>query len=104
MFIGSHVNLGKRRNGFYIGAAVGFLGYLIQETTGSNPNALAITDLLFESFLFAIVSGVLFLLGFSALAGRGHADSINSQKYDDEISHKVNKEVATKTINQGKHK
>ena len=104
MFIGSLVKVGKRRNGFYIGAAVGFLGYLIQETTGANPNTIAISDLLFESFLFSIVSGILFLLGFSALAGRGSADNINSEKRDTEIRAKVNQEIATKTINQGKHK
>ncbi|MGB0935921.1 MAG: hypothetical protein ACPGTQ_00615 [Colwellia sp.] len=94
----------KRRSGFYIGSAVAFLGYLLHETTGSNRNTVAISALLLDSSLFSIVSGFLFLLGFSALAGRSSADNINSEKRDVEVRNKVNQEVATETLHQSKHK
>ena len=88
----------KRRTGFYIGYAVGFLSYLIQKSSENNVNDLSLTELLLESAVFAIFSGGLLLLGVSALAGRGHADNVNSQKYNGEIRGKLNKEIASDVV------
>lgn len=88
----------KRRSGFYIGFAVGFMGYMVQKSSGKTIIDLSPTELLFESFVFALFSGGLLLLGVSALAGRGHADNVNSQKYDGEIRGKLNKEVASDVV------
>jgi len=96
------VKINKTRNGFYIGAAIGFLGYLIQATTGVTPKELDITELLFDSFIFSMVSGCIIFLGVSSLAGRGHADNINSQKRDSEIRERLNQEVATHNISDKK--
>ncbi|MEI8640649.1 hypothetical protein P4S68_04170 [Pseudoalteromonas sp. Hal099] len=73
------MKINKSRNGFYIGAAIGFFGYMIQATNGADPKQLGIVELLIDSFTFSLVSGCIFFLGVSALAGRGHADNINSE-------------------------
>ncbi|AEE21869.1 hypothetical protein Glaag_0907 [Glaciecola sp. 4H-3-7+YE-5] len=88
----------KRRSGFYIGFAVGFMGNMVQKSSGNTIIDLSPTELLFESFVFALFSGGLLLLGVSALAGRGNADNVNSQKYDGEIRGKLNKEVASDVV------
>ena len=96
------MKINKSRNGFYVGAAIGFLGYLIQATSGANPNELDISELLLDCFIFSILSGCLIFLGVSSLAGRGHADNINSQKRDNEIRERLNQEVATHNISDKK--
>ena len=68
---------------------------MIQATNGADPKQLGIVELLIDSFTFSLVSGCIFFLGVSALAGRGHADNINSEKRDIEIRAKLNNEVAT---------
>ncbi len=88
----------KRRSGFYIGFAVGFMGNMVQKSSGNTIIDLSPTELLFESFVFVLFSGGLLLLGVSALAGRGNADNVNSQKYDGEIRVKLNKEVASDVV------
>ena len=89
------VKINKSRNGFYIGAAIGFFGYIIQATNGADPKQLGIVELLIDSFTLSLVSGCIFFLGVSALAGRGHTDNINSEKHDIEIRAKLNNEVVT---------
>ena len=69
----------KARNGLYLGFVVGFLGYLIQATSGSEILKPSISAILFEPFAFGAFSGVLFWLGTLALSGRGHADIANAE-------------------------
>ena len=78
----------KTKNGFWLGAGVGFLGYLIQKT--SEGELSSIYNLLLESLAFGLFAGVLFWLGTSALSGRGHADIANSEK--EKIRPEPNKE------------
>lgn len=78
----------KTKNGFWLGAGVGFLGYLLQKA--SEEESSSIYNLLLESLAFGLFAGVLFWLGTSALSGRGQADITNSEK--ETISPEPNKE------------
>ncbi|WP_218352261.1 hypothetical protein [Alteromonas lipotrueiana] len=78
----------KTKSGFRLGAAIGFLGYLIQKT--SEGESSSIYFLLLESLSFSLFTGALFWFGTTALSGKGHADIANSEK--ETINPEPNKE------------
>ncbi|MDF3126295.1 hypothetical protein [Rheinheimera sp. 1928-s] len=64
----------RRRNGFYIGAFVGFFGRFINESRLSDPKDTSFVEILFDSALYSLACGILLFVGVVGLAGRAHSD------------------------------